>query len=112
MHKYFHDDNRHDRHVLKTTLPEYLARNNGEIGADDLFAILEACQVATGHDSAARELRQLGRFVEGGGVLTLLHDSGDPTRIADLQALRAFILARDPALDILGGDNDLRPAAG
>ena len=89
---------------------EYLAASGGELGVADLEEMMGMCQIATCHERGERYLRQVGHYVERGGVLRIrAADEQDVVVIDDLQKLRALILRRDAALDIASGPS-LRPA--
>ena len=76
----------------------------------DLVGMLDMCQIATCHERGERYLRQVGHYVERGGVLRISEaDSGQVNVIDSVEKLRALILRRDPALDIASKPH-LRPA--
>jgi hypothetical protein len=89
---------------------EYLAASGGELGMADLEEMMDMCQIATCHERGERYVRQMGHYVACGGVLRIkAADERGVIVIDDLEALRALILRRDGALDIVSNPS-LRPA--
>jgi hypothetical protein len=87
-----------------------LSQSGGAITFQDIVSMLDMCQIATCHSTGERYVRQLGYFVERGGVLKIRDvATGQISVVDDLEKLRALIRQRDSALDIANNLN-LRPA--
>lgn len=80
---------------------DYLAASGGELSMADLEEMLDMCQIATCHERGERFVRQVGHYVERGGVLRLrAADAQDVIIVDGLGKLRELILRHDSALDI------------
>ena len=89
---------------------DHLAASGGELSRADLIGMLDMCQIASCHERGERYVRQVGHYVERGGVLRVEEaGTGNADVVDSLEKLRTLILQYDGALDIANGP-DLRPA--
>ena len=87
-----------------------LSQSGGAIAMSDIVGMLDMCQIATCHERGERYVRQLGHYVERGGVLRISDaTAGQVSIVDDLAKLRDLILRRDGVLDI-ASKRSLRPA--